>query len=104
MKRRKPNTQRHAPTGARGSPLQFSEDEVLVLLAAGLQTLANPGNLAMFDDEDKTSVRQLRDACVKLAEMVGMDKDTLAQFAAYAAGKPPEGIVAILEREVRDRS
>ena len=78
--------------------IQLTEDEILCVLSACVVGLANPGTLV--DDEDRTNARQLRDATVKLAKAVGMDLQALSEFAAYAAGKPAEGVVKAMEERM----
>lgn len=80
-------------------PIQLDADETLSVLAACVSVLANPGDL--IDDEDKTNVRHLRDATVKIAKSCGMDLQTLSEFAAFAAGKPAAGVVRLLEERNR---
>jgi len=76
---------------------QFTENELLCLLAAAMQAIATsepPG-----EREDQESLLELRSAAQKIRRMVQMDDKTFFEFCAFAAGKPPEGIVKMFAEE-----
>jgi len=83
--------------------LRLTDGEALCLLGCAVQGIAHYGNPDQLDDEDRQSLLELRSAAMKLAQLVGMTMTELHQFAAHAAGCPPEGIVKVIDQELRAR-
>lgn len=81
--------------------IEFTPDETMCVLSAVVQGIGNFASGGELDQEDRESLMQLRSAAMKLAQAVGMTMDELHQFAAYAAGKPAEGVVQVIQEEMR---
>ena len=82
--------------------IELTADETLCVLAAVCQGIGNFTREGQeLDREDRESLLQLRSAAMKLAQAAGMTMQELHQFAAYAAGKPAEGVVRVIEEELR---
>lgn len=80
--------------------LVLTDDEGLCVLAAVVQGIANFTTTGELDAEDRESLMQLRSAALKMAQAMGMTIDELHQFAAYAAGRPAEGVVKVIAEEL----
>jgi hypothetical protein len=82
------------------SSIELTSDETMCVLAAVVQGIANFTSAKGLDREDRESLMQLRSAALKLAQAVGMTIEELHAFAAYAAGKPAESVVKVIEEEM----
>jgi hypothetical protein len=80
--------------------LQLTSDEMMCVLASVVQGIANFTSAGTLDADDRESLMQLRSAALKMAQAVGMTIEELHAFAAYAAGKPAEGVVKVIEEEL----
>lgn len=82
--------------------IELTVDEALCTLSAVVQAIGNFNMGAeSLDRDDRESLMQLRSAAMKLAQICGMSIDELYQFAAYAAGRPATGVVAVIQEELK---
>jgi hypothetical protein len=65
---------------------QLTQNEVLVLLAAGTKAMVDMG--APEDADDRESLAEVTSAVQKLRRMVGMDDATFARLSSAAAEEP----------------